>query len=464
MADVAVAGGGIVGVVTALFLARRGHRVVVLDADPDPVEGEPDGLFECWSRAGVPQSLHCHVFRGRVGTVLRQEAPDVLESMLARGIGVAGYDFGEGFEDALALLSRRPVFEAALRRAAHQEPGVELRAAVRVAGLDAVPGSVPRVVGVRTRDGERLHADLVIDCCGRRSTTPRWLAEIGTRLPVDHYQPCDLHYFARHYRLLPDAGFPGTCFPDGNLTPYGIFLAMAQDNRTFCLAGGLSKTDPYRSAFRDDAKFDQVMTALPGMAPWVQAGEPISDVQLMGGIANRRRSLLDADTPVVDGYLLIGDASMYTNATFGQGVALGCWQAQALARRSHLIGKDNRHLLHELEAWTSRTLGPRYARQVHVDEAMIHTLRAGIDGAPVMNPSDQASALAALRGHGDPLAAAAFHRIDNLLTEPGDELADQQLNERTTAFLASIPAGPGPLPRPTFEVSGPPFSGHMICG
>jgi hypothetical protein len=45
-------------------------------------------------------------------------------------------------------------------------------------------------------------------------------------------------------------------------------------------------------------------------------------------------SLMDGDDPVVEGYLLLGDASLYTNATLGQGVALGFWQAQALAHRA----------------------------------------------------------------------------------------------------------------------------------
>jgi hypothetical protein len=70
------------------------------------------------------------------------------------------------------------------------------------------------------------------------------------------------------------------------------------------------------------------------------------------------------------------------------------------------------------------------------------------------NPSDEMAALMALRAQGDKQAAAAFHRIDNLLTDQSDELTDAELNRRVKEFLREIPdgsAGLGSLPRATFE-------------
>ena len=455
LANIAVVGGGPIGLLTALLLARSGHQIVLLDSDKDPVRDGADEIFFGWHRPGVPQSMHGHVFRGRVGRVLREEAPDVLDRLLDCGIEKAGYDFGTEFEHDVSPMSRRLVFEAVLRRIVREQPGVQFRSGVRVAGLDSVHGTgVERVVGLWTRWDNRVAADLVIDCGGRRSASPRWLEALGSGLAVDDYHSCDLYYFARHYRLKPGSQFPSTTFPDMDLTPYGIFFAMGEDNGTFCLAGGLSKIDPYRTALRDGTKFERVMAGLPTIAPWLEAGTPITEVQLMGGIANRRRSLMDGNDPVVEGYVLLGDASLYTNATLGQGIGLGFWQAQALAHRTHLIGRDNRRLVCELETWTNQTLGPRYARQVQIDEAMVQSLRAGVAGAPMKNPSDEMSALMALRAQGDKEAAAAFHRIDNLLTDPSEEFADAELNGRVKEFLRAVPegsAGPGPLPRQTFE-------------
>jgi 2-polyprenyl-6-methoxyphenol hydroxylase-like FAD-dependent oxidoreductase len=457
MGDVVIMGGGLVGQHTALMLARRCHQVVVLDEDAGPAaDATAEDDFFGWRRKGVPQARHGHIFRARVARVLREEAPDVLEAMLASGIAKAGIDFGDGFEDDFALMARRPVFEAVVRRAGRREGRVDCRTEQRVVQL--ITGhdhaGIPVVAGVRTAAGEIIAAQLVLDCGGRRSAAPALLRAIGASLGVDDYQSCDLHYFARHYRLRPGTDFPNTTFPDAARTPYGIFIAMGQDNRTFCLAGALSKTDPFRRALRDSGNFDQLMAALPRMDAWALAGTPITDVQLMAGLANRRRSLLRHGRPSVEGYLLVGDSSLYTNATFGQGVALGFWQAQALAHRAELIDRNNAALMVDFEQWTDQVLGPWYRAQVQVDSAMIHSLRAGVAGAPLMQRRDPRGALQAMGAQGDGQAAAASHRIANLLTDLPHELADDHLRDRLQTFLShpgEEPAGPGPLPRPQFE-------------
>ena len=227
----------------------------------------------------------------------------------------------------------------ALQRLVRVEPGVELRTRQQATGLEgsttARPGPAvrPRVVGVRLGDGERLLADLVVDCGGRRSKAPDWLRRIESGLAVDEYMPCDLHYFARHYRLRPGAVFPQYQHTTGWLQhhPVRSVLGDGPGQRHVLFGRCLVEESFCRQRFREETRFVAVMAALPGLQPWLEAGTPFTDIRLMGGLANRRRSLLGSDGPVVDGYALIGDASLDTNATFGQGVALGFWQAQALA-------------------------------------------------------------------------------------------------------------------------------------
>ena len=140
--------------------------------------------------------------------------------------------------------------------------------------------------------------------------------------------------------------------------------------------------------------------------------------------------------------------------TYGQGVALGFWQAQALAHHAELIGRDDIALLSSLEQWTDRVLGPWYRAQVQVDEAGVERMRAGIAGAPMMRRKDPRGALMAMGAQGDAAAAAAFYRIDNLLSDLNDVLADDALRVRHQTFLTDLeegPAGPGPLSRPEFE-------------
>ncbi len=64
------------------------------------------------------------------------------------------------------------------------------------------------------------------------------------------------------------------------------------------------------------------------------------------------------------------------------------------------------------------------------------------------------SAVPALSTKGDELATAALARVQNLLVEPVDLLADPWLAERVQSFLATDPplgGGIGPLPRSECE-------------
>ncbi|MER6677631.1 FAD-dependent oxidoreductase, partial [Streptomyces sp. NPDC000983] len=85
MARVAVVGGGISGLGTALMLGRRGHTVTLFEQDARQAGDELNRDFFQWHRPRVPQANHPHSFLAPVRTVLRTEAPDVYADLLARG-------------------------------------------------------------------------------------------------------------------------------------------------------------------------------------------------------------------------------------------------------------------------------------------------------------------------------------------------------------------------------------------
>jgi len=193
---VTIVGGGIGGLAAALFLARRGRQVEVLEQDPHPPEEV--GAAAVTPRRGTPQAGQSHAFVARCHALLAAEAPEVLDQLVAVGAGQLRLDANLPGDllappppdpDLIVLTARRPVFEWALRQVVEREPGVTVRHGVHVTGLTrADEGIVGRVTGVTLDDGTSVAGELVVNACGRRSAGAGWLADLnlpeGQRSPV----------------------------------------------------------------------------------------------------------------------------------------------------------------------------------------------------------------------------------------------------------------------------------------
>ncbi|WP_433503631.1 FAD-dependent oxidoreductase [Pseudonocardia halophobica] len=158
----AVVGAGPTGLFTAMALARRGHRVTVVDRDTGP---RPDGS---WPRRGVMQFHHPHALRAQVAEALQAELPDVWEELLAAGAEPVTVEGADGSRTLMAVRCRRSTFEQVLRAAAERQPGMDLH----TGHVDEVCTSRGRATGVRT-DGAILDTDLVIAATGAPAGSAR---------------------------------------------------------------------------------------------------------------------------------------------------------------------------------------------------------------------------------------------------------------------------------------------------
>ena len=211
--EVIVVGGGVVGLCSALLLARDGHRVRLLERDP--AGPPPPGVdpWTQWERRGVNQFQLLHGFLPRFRELLDAELPDVTGALEADGAlrvnrlaelpdTVTG-GRRPGDERFDAVTGRRPMVEATLARMVDAQPGVEVCRGVAVRRLlagDGSAGTPPRVTGVSTDDGVELRADAVVDASGRRSRLPSLLAAIGARPPAEEREDTGFVYYCRHFR------------------------------------------------------------------------------------------------------------------------------------------------------------------------------------------------------------------------------------------------------------------------
>lgn len=459
MADIVVIGGGIGGLSAALFLARRGHDVTVLERDAAPAAGTPEDDFACWHRPGVPHARQSHYFLALAARVLHEEAAEVLTELQARGVPSVPLalpaDGGRGGAGERNMLARRLVFEAVLRRQVERESGVVVRSGERATGLLAASEQrgVPVVGGVRTSAGEEIRAALVVNAAGRRSPViMKWLRDLGSRPPVSHEQRVGFFYLTRHFRLRPGTDFPSTRVPNGVRLDYAAAIAFPADNRTFSLTVTAASRDPYGKRLRDPRVYDRFLGAVPLTAPWIERGEPIDEPKPMAHTDNRWQRLTSRHgQPVAGGMVLVGDAAVHTNPTSSLGVSLALAHAQQLARMAGQAADDPVGFVARFESWTDEHLGVLFRHQVALDRHRAREIGAVLRGRrppasddPVLRFFAAALALS----EEDPVVAAAYSRSVNLLITPPELARDREVHRRVLRYLRANPAadlrGQGP--------------------
>ncbi|MEU2389614.1 FAD-dependent oxidoreductase [Streptomyces sp. NPDC007369] len=437
MARVAVIGGGISGLGTALMLGRRGHAVTLFEQDGRQAGEDLDQDFFAWHRPRVPQAVQPHSFLAPVRNVLRTQTPDVYADLLARGAReYHDFDwFGEhpphraGDEDLVTLRTRRIVLEAALTAAVRREPTVEVRRGCRVRALTIREGRSARVTGVQVA-AETHRADLVVDASGRRSPVPAWLIAAGCRPPVVESHRAGIAYLCRWYRLRADGPRDPGRVKTGSASPFALAGVFPSDNDTFALHLVLSTGDPSRGALVDPAVFEAAARLFPATAAWLDlAPEPQSTVLAMAGLDNRWTSLADAGGPVVTGLVNAGDSLVHTNPTLGHGVALGLRTAQHIATHAEEIAADPAGY----HTWAAQTLRPWFDAQVTADRANEQRLA---ESAPL---SDRRSAALAACAFDDPVVMRARAQVRHLVRPADDAYGTDEVDRHVTAWLAARP-------------------------
>ncbi len=141
-------------------------------------------------------------------------------------------------------------------------------------------------------------------------------------------------YYGRYFRSA-DGTTPQPFGP--LLAPMGTFsiLTLPSDNGTWAVALVTSSGDQVLKRMRDPDLWTAVVEACPLHAHWLQ-GEPIGDLEAMGGMIDRYRRPVADGRPLLTGIALLGDAWACTNPSLGRGISLGLLHTQVSARGRQL--------------------------------------------------------------------------------------------------------------------------------
>jgi 2-polyprenyl-6-methoxyphenol hydroxylase-like FAD-dependent oxidoreductase len=194
----------------------------------------------------------------------------------------------------------------------------------QVIGLDAAG---PRWT-VATADGDAFDADLVIDASGRNSRIAAWLGNKLTGTVRTTEIDARVGYATRKYKGDPRiGGIPGVLIASTPSTPTGGLAISIEGGHWLIGALGVGDNRPPR----DVAGFEAFLARLrdPALAKLAERLEPVGDVTVHRQTANRRRHY-DQQDDWPDGVVVIGDALCAFNPVYGQGIAVGAWEAVLL--------------------------------------------------------------------------------------------------------------------------------------
>jgi flavin-dependent dehydrogenase len=284
--DVAIVGGGPVGLAAAIASARRGLAVTVVDAQRPPIDKAcGEGL--------MPSGLAA---LARLGVELEAGRPFTGIRYVSDG-RVAEADFPHG---ARGRGVRRTELHAALVRAA-EGAGVELRWNERIRALasDGVESAAGRVV-----------ARFVVGADGLHSKVRAWA---GLERPAPAASERSRFGVRRHYALAPWSERVEVTFGRG-AEAYVTPIGEREVGVALLWSGGAASFDQLL-AERYPAELGERLAGAPELSRHRGAG-PLRQ-RVRGAVAGR--------------VALVGDAAGYVDALTGEGLSLGFAQAEALA-------------------------------------------------------------------------------------------------------------------------------------
>ena len=225
---------------------------------------------------------------------------------------------------------------------------------------------------------------------------------------------------------------------------YAKFAVFVGDNRTFSVTFGIPSADHEMRALLKPGPFTAAAASLPVVRPWIDPvrSEPITGVEIMAGLLNRRRHLVRDGRPVVTGLFAVGDSNICTNPLYGRGCSLAMVQAYSLADVVETAGDDTEHAALSFAAATSRDIEPWYLASVEQDKADDSARSLVRDGVMAAAGTD-------------PRVYRAFLRAFNLLVAPNALMNDADVVASVLAAYQERDTRPARIPSdPTSTACG----------
>ena len=350
--DIAVIGAGPAGAATALFLARRGFRVTLLD------------------RAAFPRDKACGEYLTPGAMKLLRDEIGVLPRLLDAGASTLTEETVvphnrrafSGTTDALAC--PRVVTDKVLRDTA-EAAGADVLEDFNVRRILRNSGGFCGVSGIDASGKmQSISAKIVVGADGTHSLLAR---EMGVVRPVPRLQRIAL---VTHYRMEQSGS--------------GVTMHLPVDRSDACCGVGIAcgpegtrnvnivvpQSEAPRMAGRRQGYFEErLRLSFPAVWDEVRSGVQVGPLRSVGCFGHHTRRAAD------DGAVLVGDAATFIHPFTGEGVYFALRGAQLAAdaiSRALECGDVSRHRLRSYDSARRSEMLPRY-RLCDLVQRVVHS-------------------------------------------------------------------------------------------
>ncbi|MBM3617373.1 MAG: 2-octaprenyl-6-methoxyphenyl hydroxylase [Alphaproteobacteria bacterium] len=306
--DILIAGGGLVGMATAVALASGGLRVAVVERTPPPSQ-----LAEGFDGRVSAISLGSQKLFAQLGVWERIAA--LAEPILDIRVSDADspiflhYDHREVGDEPFGWIVENRHTRAALFERAKDFANLELLTPASITGIETTSQSAI----VTLADGRTLSAPLLIGADGKHSRIRDWA---GIKAHTHPYHQtaivCTIAHTEPHHGLALE-----------KFLPIGPFAVLPMQNNQSSLVW----TESHERAemlisLPDDAFIEEITR---------RVGTQLGEISLVGGRFKYPLTLVHAESYISQRVALVGDAAHGIHPIAGQGVNLGFRDVAALA-------------------------------------------------------------------------------------------------------------------------------------
>jgi len=315
--DVVVVGGGPAGASAAAILAENGLSTLVLERDRFPRyhvgESLLPALWEHWDRLGVTAQIEQAGFVVKQGIRFAHPGdPDDVVLLSA--------EYPEYFPRAYTYHVDRARFDAILLDNARAK-GADVREGWAVGDVVLEDGRVAGVLAAQHGEAPRaIAAKVVVDATGRDCLIAR---KMGWRRPdpslnkVAHFtQYAGGRRSAVGDLLHPADRIPGATTTDVHTVEGGWLWYIPLHDDVVSVGAVLDAHVAGRLAGEPETVFENALAGCPRVREQLEGARRTMPVQTISGISYINESFAG------DGFVLVGDASMFVDPIFSAGVTL----------------------------------------------------------------------------------------------------------------------------------------------